>query len=122
MLNKYTVNKYIQEYRDPDTQKSESQRSIRTAGEGFKDLMNLETSLRIKRTWRGVESILSAGEYSEHRLVQSYSNSKYASDMKQRPGYAHASTATYVVLMKTWQIQIIAVILQLTAEKLTSSL
>lgn len=42
--------------------------------------------------------------------------------MKQRLSYAHASAATYVVLMKTWQIQIIAVILQLTAEKLTSSL
>lgn len=69
MLNKYTVNKYIQEYRDPDTQKSESQWSVRTAGEGFKDLVNLERSLRIKRTWRGVENILSAGEYSEHRLV-----------------------------------------------------
>ena len=68
MLNKYTVNKYIQTYRDL-TQKSESQWSVRIVGEGVKDLVNLERSLGTKRTWRGAESILAAGEYSEHRFV-----------------------------------------------------
>jgi len=69
VLNKYTVNKYIQTYRDPDTQKSEIQWSVRIVGEGIKDLVNLERSLGTKRTWRGAESILAAGEYSEHRFV-----------------------------------------------------
>ena len=69
MLNKYMVNKYIHEYRDPDTQKSESQWSIRLVGEGFEDLVKLERSLRTKRTWRRMESILSAGAQPEHRLV-----------------------------------------------------
>lgn len=68
MLNKYTVNKYIQTYRDL-TQKSEIQWSVRIVGEGVKDLVNLERSLGTKRTWRGAESILAAGEYSEHRFV-----------------------------------------------------
>ena len=61
MLNKYTVNKYIQEYRDPDTQKSESQRSIRTAGglqgfdesrDKFKNKEDLERCGEYSVSWR----------------------------------------------------------------------
>lgn len=46
-----------------------SQWSIRIVGEGFKDLVKLERSLRTKRTCRRMESILSAGAQPEHRLV-----------------------------------------------------
>lgn len=49
MLNKYIMDGCIQEYRNTEIQKSESQWRVRIVWKDFKDLVNLEPNLKHKK-------------------------------------------------------------------------